>query len=209
MPDETMPNEEHRRRFQKTIPQMPPVNPIEVPNIERVGRFEKVSFEEYVRAQKSYEGRHMKLEYDSLKLPTRATTGSAGYDFYAPFSFTLLPPHNEEVFKPGESILIPTGIRCNIKDGWFLMLVPRSSLGFKYRLQMDNTVSVIDSDYYGAENEGHIMLKITNDSNERRVLEVNAGDRIAQGIFLPYGITEDDNATGTRTGGIGSTNKEG
>lgn len=178
--------------------------------IEKVGKFEKVSFEEYVRAQKNYSYRHMKIEYDSLNLPTRATTGSAGYDFYAPFDFVLDAPMMNELgyFEPGQSITIPTGIRCEIKGGWFLMLVPRSSLGFNYRLQMDNTVSIIDSDYYGNEkNEGHIMLKITNDSREKKMLVVKAGDRIAQGIFLPYGITEDDNATGTRTGGIGSTNK--
>lgn len=177
--------------------------------IEKVGKFEKVSFDQYVKAQISYHGRHIKMEYDHLKLPERATAGSAGYDFYAPFGFVLdAPMMNEKGFiEPGQSILIPTGIRCKIKEGWFLMLAPRSSLGFKYRLQMDNTVSIIDSDYYGAENEGHIMLKLTNDSNENKILEVKEGDRIAQGIFLPFGITKDDNATGTRTGGIGSTNK--
>lgn len=179
--------------------------------IEKVGKFEKVSFDEYIRSQNGkYTGRHMKIEYDSLKLPKRSTIGSAGYDFYSPFSFVLDAPmlNNKGCIEPGQSILIPTGIRCKIKEGWFLMLVPRSSLGFKYRLQMDNTVSIIDSDYYGAENEGHIMLKLTNDSNERRILVVNTGDRIAQGIFFPFGITTDDNATGIRTGGIGSTNKE-
>lgn len=177
--------------------------------IEEVGKFEKVSFESYVKAQTSYQGRHMKLEYDHLKLPERATTGSAGYDFYAPFEFELYPSIMDEkgYFEPGQSILIPTGIRCKIKKGWFLMLVPRSSLGFNYRLQMDNTVSIIDSDYYGAENEGHIMLKLTNNSNKKKILVVKEGDRIAQGIFLPFGITTDDNATGTRTGGIGSTNR--
>lgn len=176
--------------------------------MEKVGKFEKVSFEEYVRAQESYHQRHLKLEYDHLKLPERATIGSAGYDFYAPFSFALDAPRSS--FQRGQTILIPTGIRCNIKDGWFLMLVPRSSLGFNYRLQMDNTVSIIDSDYYGNEkNEGHIMLKITNDSTEKKILTVNAGDRISQGIFLPYGITKNDHTTGTRTGGIGSTNEKG
>lgn len=178
--------------------------------IEKVGKFEKVSFEEYVKAQSSYTSRHIRMEYDSLKLPARSTIGSAGYDFYAPFSFVLDAPMVNELgyLEPGQSILIPTGIKCKIKEGWFLMLVPRSSLGFKYRLQMDNTVSIIDSDYYGnGKNEGHIMLKITNDSNAKEILSVKAGDRIAQGIFLPYGITEDDDATGTRTGGIGSTGK--
>lgn len=176
--------------------------------MEKVGKFEKVSFDEYARAQESYHQRHLKLEYDHLKPPERATVGSAGYDFYAPFSFALDAPVSS--FERGQSILIPTGIRCKIKEGWFLMLVPRSSLGFNYRLQMDNTVSVIDSDYYGNEkNEGHIMLKITNDSTEKKILTVKEGDRIAQGIFLPYGITNNDYVTAIRTGGIGNTNQKG
>lgn len=181
--------------------------------IECVGEFEKVSYDEYHSSQFRLDRSRLanfRDEYEFLKIPKRATIGSAGYDFYAPFSFQLIPPgfdgHNYHL---GESILIPTGIRCKIKEGWFLMLVPRSSLGFNYRLQMDNTVSIIDSDYYGnKENEGHIMLKITNDSNCGKILRVNAGDRIAQGIFLPYGITYDDDTTAERTGGIGSTNKE-
>lgn len=115
--------------------------------IEKVGRFEKVSFDEYIRAQNGkYTGRHMKIEYDSLKLPKRSTIGSAGYDFYAPFDFILDSPVNAFGYvEPGQSILIPTGIRCKIKEGWFLMLAPRSSLGFKYRLQMDDTIGVIDA----------------------------------------------------------------
>lgn len=102
----------------------------------------------------------------NISLPKRATKGSAGYDFFAPFDFSL---------NAGETILIPTGIRAEITDGWFLALFPRSGLGFKYRLQLDNTVGIIDSDYFYAENEGHIMIKITNDSKGEKLLEVNAG----------------------------------
>lgn len=131
-----------------------------------------------------------------LRLPRRATAGSAGYDFFAPFDFELAP---------GETILMPTGVRARIDAGWVLTLYPRSGLGFKYRLQLDNTVGIIDSDYYGAKNEGHIMIKLTNDSRTGRSLSVRAGDAVAQGVFLPFGITVSDAADGVREGGFGST----
>ena len=136
--------------------------------------------------------------YDSIRLPRRATAGSAGYDFFAPAGFSLAP---------GETGKIPTGIRARIEDGWVLMLFPRSGLGFKYRLQLNNTVGVIDSDYFGAANEGHIFIKLTNAGD--RPLSVGAGEAFAQGVFLPYGLTEDDDAAATRTGGFGSTDNQG
>ena len=136
--------------------------------------------------------------YESLELPKRATKGSAGYDFFAPFAFSL---------PPGTTIKIPTGIRAKIDEDWVLKLYPRSGLGFKYRLQMNNTVGIIDSDYYYSDNEGHIFVKITNDSNEGKTVDVTAGMGIVQGIFLEYGITVDDAAEGIRNGGFGSTTK--
>lgn len=136
--------------------------------------------------------------YDSIKLPKRATRGSAGYDFFAPFDFKLAP---------GETIRIPTGIRAEMEEDWVLKLYPRSGLGFKYRLQMNNTVGIIDSDYFYSDNEGHIFVKITNDSNEGKTVEVAAGTGFVQGIFLEYGITVDDDADGVRNGGFGSTTK--
>lgn len=136
---------------------------------------------------------------ERIRLPQRATTGSAGYDFFAPVGFEL---------KPGETLLLPTGIRARMDEGWVLMLFPRSGLGFKYRLQLNNTVGVIDSDYFHAKNEGHIMLKLTNDSNEGKSLSIAAGEAVAQGVFLPYGVTVDDAATGQREGGFGSTTRK-
>ena len=129
-------------------------------------------------------------------LPRRATAGSAGYDFFSPVGFEL---------QPGQTILLPTGVRARMDEGWVLMLYPRSGLGFKYRLQLNNTVGVIDSDYFGAKNEGHIMLKLTNDSNEGKTLAVRAGEAVAQGVFMPFGITVDDDASAVREGGFGST----
>ena len=69
------------------------------------------------------------------------------------------------------------------------MIFPRSGLGFKYRLQLNNTVGIIDEDYFYSDNEGHIFIKLTNDSNEGKMLQIKAGEAFAQGIFVPFGIT--------------------
>ena len=140
-------------------------------------------------------------EYLNIKLPKRGTTHSAGYDFFAPFSFTL---------KPGETILIPTGIRAMIDEDKYLAVHSRSGLGFKYRLQLDNITGIIDSDFFETSNEGHIMLKMTNCSTDKtKILSVNRGDGICQGIISQYFLTEDDDldCKQERTGGFGSTNK--
>ena len=109
----------------------------------------------------------------------------------------------------GETVKVLTGIRARIDEGWVLTLYPRSGLGFRYRLQLNNTVGVIDSDYYGSDNEGHIQAKITNDSREGKELKLEAGTGFMQGIFLEYGITEDDDADEIRNGGFGSTTAQG
>ncbi len=88
-----------------------------------------------------------------------------------------------------------------------LKCYPRSGLGFKYRLQLDNTVGIIDSDYFYSDNEGHMFIKVTNDGHEGKTLTLEAGDGFAQGIFVEYGITVDDEATEVRNGGFGSTTK--
>ena len=171
--------------------------------MEKVAKFEKVSFKQFktdfLDCFSNYTEEEVETIYNNILLPKRATKGSAGYDFYTPISITL---------KPNETIKIPTGIRCNINDGWFLAIFPRSGLGFKFRLQLNNTVGVIDADYYGSSNEGHIYVKLTNDSNENKRVSIKEGEGIVQGIFLPFGITEDDNATAIRDGGFGSTTKK-
>ena len=159
--------------------------------MNRVAKFEKVSQEEFLKACDSLE------VYNDIKLTKRATVGSAGYDFYAPFDITLAP---------GETVKIPTGIRVKMEVNYVLKLYPRSGLGFKYRLTLNNTVGIIDSDYYFAENEGHIFIKMTNCGD--KPLLVEKGKAFAQGIFVEYGITVDDDCTTSRTGGIGSTDKK-
>ena len=90
----------------------------------------------------------------------------------------------------------------------FVKLYPRSGLGFKYRLQLNNTVGIIDSDYYYSDNEGHIFCKITCDAKEEKEVLLKKGSAFVQGIFLEYGITFDDEVTELRNGGFGSTNKK-
>ena len=146
-------------------------------------------FPEYTKEQ-------AKEIYASRRLPERATKGSAGYDFYMPVPCSL---------KPGETVKIPTGVRVRMEEDWVLSLYPRSGLGFKYRLQLNNTVGIIDSDYYYSDNEGHIFAKITNDSKDGKVLNVEQGQAFMQGVFLPVGYALEDSVTTQRNGGFGST----
>lgn len=159
-------------------------------------RFEKVSYEQYASDSNKPKNDILLDEYDSLRIPRRATKGSAGYDFFAPWSFTL---------QPGESIKIPSGIRVLLDEDKVLMCYPRSGLGFKYRLQLDNVTGIIDCDYSDSDNEGHIFFKLTNDSRDGKTVTVKRGEAFAQGVILQYFITEDDSTEGIRNGGFGST----
>lgn len=171
--------------------------------MNRIAEFEKVSFEKFKDSMENVgifldDEEYLDI-YNNIKLPERSTTGSAGYDFFSPFTFTL---------KGHKNITIPTGIRCKMENGWVLALFPRSGLGFKHRMQLDNTVAIIDSDYYYSDNEGHIMVKFTNDSLDLHEFDVEVGKGIVQGIFLPFGITVDDSVTAKRNGGFGSTDNK-
>ncbi|MCF2555126.1 deoxyuridine 5'-triphosphate nucleotidohydrolase [Faecalicatena contorta] len=167
---------------------------------KRIAQFHKVSFEQFKKGFTDTFGPVDKEEiqeiYEGIKLPKRATAGSAGYDFFAPVSISL---------RPGKTVKIPTGIRVEMQDNWVLKCYPRSGLGFKYRLQLNNTVGIIDSDYFYSDNEGHIFAKLTNDTNENKLVEIEAGTGFMQGIFVEYGITMDDDVTTARNGGFGST----
>ena len=167
--------------------------------MQRIAQFEKVSFEQFEKDWlKCFpDTTNVKEIYDNIKLPFRATSGSTGYDFFAPSDVT---------FEKGRSVLIPTGIRSKINDGWVLSIFPRSGLGFKHRIGLDNTVGIIDADYYNSSNEGHIMIKLSCTAHDDgHSVCVNAGDGFAQGIFTQFGITVDDSADGVRDGGFGST----
>lgn len=169
--------------------------------MKKIARFEKVSFEQFKKAMANVKSNFFKEDivsiYDKINLPRRATKGSAGYDFFLPFSIKL---------SPGETISIPSGIKVFISEGWVLKLYPRSGLGFKFRLQLDNTVGIIDSDFYNnPTDEGHIIIKLTNNSLDGKELHLHSNSAYAQGIFVEYGITVDDEAIAIRKGGMGST----
>lgn len=169
-----------------------------------VAKFEKVSFEQFKEdwlekqptSKTQWNDEEIKEIYDSIELPKRGTTGSAGYDIFAPCDLYIAS---------GEARVVPTGLRCRIENGWFLDINPRSGIGFKFGLRLANTRGIIDSDYYHSDNEGHIMLKFINDSCIGKDFKVEAGTGMAQGIFTIYGITEDDNVSAVRNGGFGST----
>ena len=153
-------------------------------------KFEKVRFE-------TFSANGTKETYESIKLPKRATTKSAGYDFFAPTALTLAPK---------QTVTVATGVRALMPDNWCLMIFPRSGLGFKYKLRLNNTVGIIDADYSDSDNEGHIFIRMTNESDT--TLEIPQGSAFAQGIFVQYFLTEDDDTTATRNGGMGSTDKQ-
>lgn len=132
-------------------------------------------------------------EYEVITLPTRATICSAGYDLRSIRSI-IVPAHG--------SVKVPTGLRAFMLDDEVLLVHIRSSLGIKYNIRLSNATGVIDSDYFYAANEGHIWIGVYNDGNDDFMIE--AGDRIAQGIFMKY-LTTGDVVNDVRVGGIGST----
>ena len=158
---------------------------------EAIARFGKVSPEQY---RKDMGERAEYLPIEEIPLPKRATAGSAGYDFVAPV---------ETVIPAGGSAVIPTGIRCEMREGWVLMLFPRSGLGFRHQIRLSNTVGIIDSDYAFAENEGHIQVSLRNPLDQ--ALRIGRGERFCQGVFLPYGVAEEAADFAERRGGMGST----
>ena len=166
-------------------------------------KFEKVSFEQFWSDCGGNENTsdewtdNLKIIWENIKLPERSTVGSAGYDFYSPFSCTL--NHNEIAD-------FPTGIRCKMDSDVFLSIFPRSGMGFKYQIQLANTVGIVDSDFYMSKGEGDIRLKLVNRGNAP--VSIKAGKAVAQGILMHFLVTDDDEAVGIRTGGFGSTDEQ-
>ena len=153
-------------------------------------KFEKISKDNFLNSVPNG-------NYEDIILPKRSTKNSAGYDFYSLYDITI---------KPNERVVIPTGIKVCMNEQKFLGIYIRSSLGFKYNIRMCNQAGIIDADYYNnKDNEGHIFVCLQNESDKEVVIK--KGDRFVQGIFMTYLITDDDNATDTRNGGIGSTNE--
>lgn len=202
-------------------------------------RFEKVSLEQFIQDCVGFCTNEYALEqaYYQIKLPEAKTLDSAGFDFYAPFHIDIYSD---------SKVRIPTGIRwiCEGEElvqygtrfGFYLQLVPRSSLGCKYRLQLSNTMGIIDADYWKSDNTGHILVDIyrppmlevvkswyTNDENgiltmvsfpkrghdafDNEVLTIEAGSAFVQGIIQPYVKLPEYTRKEVRNGGFGSTDE--
>ena len=147
--------------------------------------FEKISFEQFKIDVKD----DINL-YNDLVMPSRSTKHSAGYDFHAIEDFEI---------NPGETLKIPLGVKAKMMEDEFLMVVVRSSVGFKFNVRLVNQVGIIDSDYYNAkENEGHIWVKLKNEGEE--IFKVKKGEHFMQGIFLKY-LTCGDEVDAQRTNG--------
>lgn len=153
--------------------------------------FEKISFDEF--SKDISDDRDL---YDKYELPKRATRNSCGYDFYA---------IEDVVLHPGEIMKIPTGYKAKFNEDEMLMLVVRSSMGFKYNVRMCNQVGIIDSDYYNnSVNEGHMWVSLQNEGDKD--FKIEKGTAYCQGIFVKY-LTCGDEVDIDRESGIGSTNK--
>ena len=167
-----------------------------------MNKFEKISerqfftdFAEYL-SDEGLDTRDGRAIYNMIKLPKRATTGSAGYDIFAPYDITITPKG---------TVKVPTGIRVILDDDKFLAIYPRSGLGFKYKIQLFNSVGIIDGDYVYSDNEGHIWCKFYNDSPDGKTIAIKKGEAMCQGIIQEFFTTENDNSDGIRNGGFGST----
>lgn len=154
--------------------------------------FEKISFEQFKK-----DISNDKKLYDEYNLPKRQTKNSAGYDFESLFNFIL---------KPGETKTIATGVKVNMNIDEMLMIVIRSSLGFKYNTRMCNQIGIVESDYYNnPDNDGHLFVKIQNQGTIDLIIK--KGDRICQGIFVKFlTVDNEEEIKNRRTSGIGSTN---
>lgn len=178
-----------------------------------IGRFEKVSYETFRDGivdcllnsggviPNAEQFTKIREAYDSIKLPTRATDGSAGYDFYLPIPNIII---DDAVLHEDEFLQYPLGVRwVGCTEDVALFMFPRSGLGFKYGMFLYNGTGIIDKDYCNADNEGQINIKF----GVRRNMPITPNMRIAQGVFLPYYVTDNDGGQPKqkRTGGLGST----
>jgi len=154
--------------------------------------FEKISFEQF--KEDVMDDREL---YDSYELPKRGSKNSCGYDFIA---------INDIILHPNDIIKIPSGYKAKFMEDEVLLLVVRSSMGFKYNVRMCNQVGVIESDYYNnSSNEGHMWVALQNEGDKDYVIK--KGEAYCQGIFLKY-LTTGDEVDNIRNGGIGSTNRK-
>lgn len=165
------------------------------------GTFQTRGFDKIATKEWGLNYRDENILYADIKLPTRATRHSAGYDIFSTQRCVLIP---------GKEVLMPLGFKVFMAHDEFFMIVPRSGLGFKYYTRLANTVGIIDADYYNNEkNEGHCWIKLRNESEKDTVI-IEQHQAIAQGIFMKYLLAVGDSFTEgeSRQGGLGSTDKK-
>lgn len=165
--------------------------------------FERVKFEAFKNDMVMYRpinfmSGEVEKAYDGIKIPVRKTRYSAGYDICIPIDISI---------PSGQRRVIPTGIKVVFEEDemstWHLQMYVRSSVGIKDGIVLTNGTGVIDPDYFRGKNDGDMMLALLNTSD--KLVQYKAGDRICQAVFVIHGLTSDDNASGDRIGGIGST----
>lgn len=158
-------------------------------------KFEKVVKEFFINDAEMNGFENAEEAYENIVMPERQTEGSAGYDFAVPFDVTL---------EPDERRTVPTGIKVKLDERMVLLVSPRSSTGCKRKVVFSNLLGWIDEDYYGnVDTDGDIMLPLWNTGHE--TVHFKAGERVAQGGIFEFKTVENDNATGKRKGGVGST----
>lgn len=210
-----------KNQFIEILEKVKPIEKKKHASRPKVAKFEKVPLEEFVQEMNQtfpihkFMSGELKEMWKNIKLPRRSTHDSAGYDFFTPFSFNLVP---------GTSIKIPTGIRAVFTNpDWGLFMLPRSGIGTKTGIRLTNTIGVIDADYFLSKNTGHIMIRLDYPANPsvpsflqkfgealgilRHDIVFPIGKAFVQGTFLPYGITIDDDEyeKEDRWGEFGST----
>ena len=172
-----------------------------------MNKFEKISLDQFKKDCKNLYP-HLSEEsileaYNNIKLPKRATIGSAGYDFYLPFPVDSMKGYGTT---DKDYITAPTGIRwVTDNNSLVLIMAPRSGLGFKNGMYLSNTIGVIDSTYADSSNEGHILVKFGSRIQD---IILEAGKAFVQGIIMPYfTVDNEEEITTVRNGGFGSTDK--
>lgn len=170
---------------------------------QTVAKFEKVSYPQFEKDWIKCFGLTDDIDkigimyrYEQIQLPKRKTVHSVGYDIQTPNGISL---------KPHQSVIIPTGLRVNINKGYWMGMIVRSSLGFKKQTMLSNNLACVESDYYFADNEGHLMVSLINLGESP--IHIDSWDAIAQAIFFQQLYAEEDEVTEIRTGGIGSTGR--
>lgn len=142
------------------------------------------------------DSKHRKHSDVDIQLPVRSTLHSAGYDFFLPV---------DTVIKPKETVVVFSDVKSYMQPNEVLMMFVRSSIGIKRGIVLANGTGIIDADYYSnSSNDGNIGLALFNQSNEP--VELKAGERVAQGIFVPFLVADNGNTNNVRQGGTGSTN---